>query len=430
MKRMIFYHIEKCAGTSLYYLIRNFASSNEFLALEQIYTYANEVGIDISALQYERVCRAKVIHDPFCVIDWKSELSNCETVCLFRNPIDRLYSFWMMISSLTESDVSGKSEYALARTAASSGFAWFVNRDNPLLFYHRWNFTTRSLLFGEKALQAKWDSWQFLDDKNFKAQCVAAALRNLDRIDIVGIVEYFDRSMNLLSWILHQPPVTSTQKHNVRGDGRYSDCIGVDAADAVRGFVELDEIIYRAALEKFTQLEQTLPFDNSGIVTAALQARYLEAVREPPQWVHLTMDEALRGRGWHAREVNGSKTARWMGPNNISYLDVRIQKDADLLIRARCTGFLAPEQLDAFSIWVGEYRIETVTWVHLGEFRFFEGVIPLGSLGKGVVLEIVFRCDELRRSPDPQDPRLLGLEFAEVEIGPVNGFIVGAKGTP
>lgn len=167
------------------------------------------------------------------------------------------------------------------------------------------------------------------------------AIQNLDRMDWVGITERFDESILLLCDYFSWPVPKATQRLNVR---QHTKKDTAEPSQSIKDALEFDQAIYEHGVKlldtKLADLNArfehliTDQHDLAHCVNAENTKRWLaQADSARPTEINSTMDEPLRGIGWHEREGVDSKrvprrTSRWTGPGTESTIECLI-KPAD-----------------------------------------------------------------------------------------------------
>jgi len=207
LPRVVFHHVHKCAGTTLLKFLEGTTAPERTAAIERLVGTPDPDGVErIAAL-----LRAEFIHDPFGVHDWKTLLGNAVDVIFLRDPVERLWSEWRMITRWDDDLVAARGDrYRRLRDAARSGFATFLSLPGAAAFG---NAVACHLAFGQPLLD------------EVRAACARAAPipeplvalldQRLAAIDVVGFVEAFDASLHDLVAALGWPPPTALQAHNV-----------------------------------------------------------------------------------------------------------------------------------------------------------------------------------------------------------------------
>ncbi|MFM7520545.1 MAG: hypothetical protein ACKO9B_08765, partial [Planctomycetota bacterium] len=123
LPRVVFHHVHKCAGTTILKFLEGTTSPQRTAAIERLVGDPDPTGADrIAAL-----LRAELIHDPFGVHDWKGLLGNTVDVIFLRDPVERLWSEWRMITRWDDALVAARDDrYRRLRDIARSGFASFL----------------------------------------------------------------------------------------------------------------------------------------------------------------------------------------------------------------------------------------------------------------------------------------------------------------
>ena len=428
VKRFVFHHINKCAGTTLLYALQDKFDHDDCVFMER---YSERLDFDqYDYPEYEEISRARFIHEPSGTRNWKSILPNISTFAMFRDPIDRVYSQWMMIAKWTDEESRNDGRYNIMRETALAGFEQFMTSEDPRVILDRWNSMTAYLLMGDRDISERWVALEGVYNADFAREALDLAIANLEAIDLIGLVEAFDDSYDALGIAFPFVPDGPLQSHNVRGTGGYRRSLDQSARAAAEGSNTLDEVVYAAARNLFSKQMERLAAEFGGDLKAAALQRYEQSLIDAPEWAIVSMGGRLHGFGWHAREVNGAKLSRWIGPRPIATIDVPLKKKGDVFVRARCTAFIDPNQLTAFKMSADGVPLQLTTWVHLDRYRYFEGVISANELRPDSLLRVELDCGFVQLSGNPDDPRELGLEFSEIEVGPASGFCPGAPGTP
>ncbi len=426
--RLVFHHINKCAGTTLLYALRDRFDHDACVFVETYFSRAGFAEFDFP--DFEDVARARFVHEPSGSRDWKTMLANVVSFTMLRDPIDRLYSQWMMIRQWPDAIAAAREGGEALRESARRGFHEFLGNDDRNAILDRWNGMTGYLMLGDREMVELWRALEIIRDEHLARRALDLAIANLERIDILGIVERFEETLEVLALELPFSAGPTVQTHNARGAGGYRAVLDADSLSLVEQSTTLDRRLYEVALARFSEQKKRREAEFGPDLTAAARERYESSFARTPDWALVSMGDALKGSGWQAREVNGAKLSRWIGPRPTAELDVDVAKRGQMMIRARCTGFRDPAQLEQFAMRADGVPLRTETWIHLDRFRYFEAVVDAADLRAGAPLHLEFDCAFTRPAPDPRDPRLLGLEFCEIEIGPLAGFRRGAPGTP
>jgi hypothetical protein len=381
-------------------------------------------------VDYERFANSRFIHEPDLGRNWKDILPNVTSFVMLRDPIDRLYSEWAMVRDWTDREMGDAVDGVRVREIARRGFEEFITSKNDHIFAITWNCLTRRLLLSDRETIIKWDKREGLKKKDFAKHALNVALRHLEQIDHVGLVERFDETIESLAMLIPFTGEGAPQSYNSRGGRAYGHKIDARTLEVAASITELDRIVYNAARRKFeSQMRRLREIHGKDLWTAAKEA-YTRQMVELPSWALISMGSGLRGSGWQAREVNGHKISRWIGPSRYATLDVPINKSDDMLMRIRCTNFLNEDQLSVLRITADDEPLHIESWIYEGRHRYFEARIDASALRNDPILTLGFDCGFVGTSPGRGDPRVLGLEFAELEIGPISGFNRGRPGTP
>lgn len=420
--RLVFHHINKCAGTTLLYFLGNFYPKQDHVMLEQL-------NLSETFADHNILARARFIHDPFGHADWKQYLTSVQTLVFLRDPIDRLVSDWMMVAAWTDDLVAGNPENEAIREVARQGLLPYLVSPLPGISLFRWNSMTRHMLMGDAELSPRWAALEAQYNPVLAARALDSAVSNLGTIDFIGLVEDFDASVARFCLTYGIDPTLEIQSHNSRGGRHYRDTLTAEELATAEAATTLDRALYQAGLDRYrAQVARSAATHGADSVAKAV-LRAEKKLSEPPEWVVCAMGEALNGCGWHGSENNPPKLSRWIGPHPTAMIRIRVQKAGRMMIRIACTSFRDPAQLDALRLTADGAPVPLTRWVHLEQVHFFEGQIDADQLKPDDLLRLAFDCGFVCETGNPDDPRLLGLEFTEIEVGPVGRFRLGRPGT-
>lgn len=282
------------------------------------------------------------------------------------------------------------------------------------------------------------------------------ALESLDHFAFIGLVERFQDSLFLLSYIFGWRPIMNTRKENANQikngrnsqEKRYADRLSPATLQLIQENTQLDQQLYDYANQifgdRFTQMIEDLqqqhphlistPFTppSPELLTAQLEKHYQQRYRKlnipTTQTYHYNFAQALRGSGWQRREQpTEGLTYRWTGPDTISTLDLPTATDQDLILEFRviCTDYTAPDILNSLTVTVNDTAI-LLKILHFDPVtRLFQGTIPKSihqpSFDSSFI-RLIFRVNRVVafRSLNLLDPdtRSVGVAINEVQVFP------------
>ena len=422
MPRVVFHHINKCAGTSLLKYLQNYFPSNDCIYLEEHSKWLGAGSINIDP---NRLARARFIHDPFGSCYWSEKLSNIATLCFLRDPLDRTLSNWWMMHRWTDDEIEVIPNGELIRDLARNDpYAFFTNpQSRPL----NWNQITAHLACSPNEIQ-KASSSGSLDSKEFRSFILKRAEKMLRSLSFIGFQEDFERSLSALQLWLSLPS-DKPQPMNIHASKHQKPTLSADALEAANKLIDLDNIIVSIARELYEEQMEKFQKGYGSDFQRAAEHSYRKSLVSPSGWVIIDMSQPLNGAGWHCREQNTYKFSRWIGPTPKATIDIPIKKDRDLVVRFRVTNILAARQADELTLRVDNYLATLNRWLESTFVVVFEAVIPQKELDHSSdILHLTFDCVETVTVSG--DNRKLGLEICEIEVGPSNVFMPSAPGTP
>ncbi|MBX9447365.1 sulfotransferase family 2 domain-containing protein [Dickeya chrysanthemi] len=424
MPRIVFHHINKCAGTSLLKYLQNLFPSDECIYLEEHFDWMN---VGDSELDPNRLARARFIHDPFGSWYWSEKISNVATICFLRDPLDRVVSNWWMVHRWTDEEVAVIPDGELIRDLARHDQVAFFS--HPQCQYINWNQITCQLACAPGEYRQAWQTGS-PNNPDFRAFVRQRAEKTLRSLSFIGFQEDFKRSLSALQLWLSLPP-DQPQPLNIHASKQQKPSLSEEAIAAANQLIDLDREIVAIARELYDEqmarFEATYGMD----FASAAEDNYHKALIRPAGWTVVDMSQPLNGTGWHCREQNERKFSRWMGPTPTATIDIPFRKDRDLLVRFRVTNILSARQVDELTLKVDDYAALLHQWSESTFVVVFDAVIPQQELNHANdILRLTIDCAETITMTTPGDGRQLGLEICEIEVGPSDAFILQAPGTP
>ncbi|GAB4376738.1 MAG: hypothetical protein Kow00121_24380 [Elainellaceae cyanobacterium] len=295
---------------------------------------------------------------------------------------------------------------------------------------------------------------RFSLDNLSPAEILDVAKESLDRFAFVGLVERFQDSLFLLSYIFGWKPIINSRKENAAKSKKSLDEIPSSTIDIIRENTLLDAELYEYAREiferRFAEMTQNLvehyaapiglelsPADAptqdqyARLLDYHYQQRFVQSESTASTSYVYDFCLPLRGSGWQRRECPGTKeqhlTYRWTGPGTVSTLDlpVKVDIDADFLMEFRliCPQVTPPDILNSLEVKVNGQPI-AIDILHSDQgTRFFQGVVPRGLLNPDrPFTECTFTVNRVRplneSNPLSTDNRPVGLAFNFVQMFP------------
>lgn len=296
---------------------------------------------------------------------------------------------------------------------------------------------------------------QFDLDDLTPEEILEVAKKSLDRFAFVGLVERFQDSLFLLSYIFGWKPIINTRKENAAKSKKSLDEIPASTIDVIKENTRFDAELYQYAKEifeiRFSQMTQDLlkqcgsdcgldpsitteqnltDIQFSQLLDIHYQQRFLAL--EKPASTSYVYDFCLplRGSGWQRREhPTNQPLYRWIGPSTTATLDlpVKVDIDTDFLMEFRivCPQVTPPDILDSLVVEVNRQPIEIATLFSDRGSRLLQGAIPKGILqSRSPFTECTFKVNRVTslNANNPLDPdtRPFGIALNFVQMFPVN----------
>ncbi|WPD73941.1 sulfotransferase family 2 domain-containing protein [Dickeya fangzhongdai] len=426
MPRVVFHHIDKCAGTSLLKYLQNFFPSDECIYLEE---HTDWMGAGDIELDPNRLARARFIHVPFSSRIWPDHISNAATLCFLRDPLDRLVSNWWMVHRWTDEEAAAFPDGELIRDLARNNPALFFSSNHPQCQYLNWNRISRHLACAPHEYREVWRA-DALDSKDFRAFIRQRAEKTLRSLSFIGFKEDFGRSLSALQLWLALPP-DRPQPLNIHASDQQKPNLSEEAIAAANRMIDIDQEIVAIARELYDEQMARFQATYGVDFASAAEDNYRKALIRPAGWTVVDMSQPLNGTGWHCRERNDRKFSRWIGPTPTATIDIPFRKDRDILVRFRVTNILSTRQVDELTLKVDDYAATLHRWSESTFVVVFDALIPQQELNQSNdILRLTIDCAETIIMDTSNDGRQLGLEICEIEVGPSDAFILQSPGTP
>lgn len=279
-------------------------------------------------------------------------------------------------------------------------------------------------------------------------ETLTLAKESLDNFAFVGLVERFQDSLFLLSYILGWKPILNSRKENAAKKKKSFDEISPETLEIIKANSLLDLELYGYAKDifetRFNEMVQKLIAQHgtsadtaenisSDRLMALLELHYEQRYREldltPSSTLLYDFGQALRGMGWQRRECppSGPPAYRWTGPGTVSTLDLPqiAPPDADFLLEFRVisTQATAPDILKSLAVSVNQHPIRLTTLHSDRGVRLFQGrVSPTMLKSDRPFTEVKFEVDRVTslNAVNPLDPdtRLVGVALNYVQLFP------------
>ncbi|MGJ3248883.1 MAG: sulfotransferase family 2 domain-containing protein [Elainellaceae cyanobacterium] len=286
-------------------------------------------------------------------------------------------------------------------------------------------------------------------------ELLAIAKQRLDEFAFVGLVEHFQDSILLLSYIFGWYPFDPVERLNTAPQRRRQADVPPDILDEARELNRLDMELYDYATHlfkrSFQQMVQTLmpdarhhlditsdiTNDNEGGATVDglipslirhYERRFVEET-SPQMSVDFVASQPIHGHGWHQREGDNQHVIpfRWTGPTTTSTLDFRVQNAAPLVIRFWIINSVLPDHLDnlltSLDISANHQRLSLHAILVRETLTILQSSIQSDHFGDTCdVIRLTFKVPETRapQSLDTNnlDTRQVGVALHRVQMFP------------
>lgn len=293
-------------------------------------------------------------------------------------------------------------------------------------------------------------------DKLSVSETLDLAKTSLDEFGFVGLVERFQDSLFLLSYIFGWKPILNSRRENAAKVKKPVNEIPESTLEVIRANSQLDAELYDYARQIFEQrfaemqrdllhrfgdrvVPELMPMIDdptlklttaqlSQLVELHYDERYRRQNPDPAERYFYDFNQPLRGDGWQRREypLNDMASYRWIGPNPVATLDipVAIDQDAYLEFQLICTTATLPEILNSLSLKVNGQSVPQSLLQGDQDRRLMIAFLPQSVLRSSrpfTHLEFQVGRTLALNSIDPKNPdtRAVGLAFNLFQIYPV-----------
>ncbi|MEJ6781968.1 sulfotransferase family 2 domain-containing protein [Aminobacter sp. Piv2-1] len=230
MRRALFLHTQKTAGTSIQQIAR------DLYGAVNVTSHAGYEELGVSGCQ-----RIDFVSGHFGYEFAEPLMSGRYSFTFLRDPIERILSLY----SFSAGRPAGESPfYDVAREEGLEAFLRLAHRPEPIYREMFWNHQTWQLAYGRGAEFAG-KSARVLDEFD-GADMLAMAKRHLSRFNFVGLVEQFDEDAATIFRALGAERVQMTRA-NASANRPGPDSLPLSTMDLLHEMTDLDMELYRYA---------------------------------------------------------------------------------------------------------------------------------------------------------------------------------------
>ncbi len=272
------------------------------------------------------------------------------------------------------------------------------------------------------------------------------ARTSLDDFGFVGLVERFQDSLFLLSYIFGWKPILNTRRENASKVKKPVNEIPESTLEVIRQNSQLDAQLYQHAQavfeQRFAAMQQDLlakygeqvvpelmsqadPQLSTSQLAKLLEKHYDQRYRElnptPAPSFYYDFNQPLRGDGWQRREypLHETTSYRWIGPAPEATIDIPVATDTDALLEFQiiCTTATLPDIVNSLSLEVNQQPVTLGVLQGDQDYRALQAYVPKAILQSDrPFTNLRFKVSQTLalNSINPKNPdvRLVGLAFS------------------
>jgi hypothetical protein len=396
-KPFLFIHIRKAAGMSLRGLLANVFPVNRVLFQAHSVSGPQEPGNAIFVTGHVGFDYAQRFAIPPTIFATMREpVSRCLSAYHFFRNNDEHF-FRTLAPDLSDAEYRNRRRFT--DRARRLDMLRFLVEEEALARPWLSNVQTRQLA----------GSWcaGFADDD---PRLLQAALANLGKCDLAGIVERLDDTLRLLGRMMNWGRIGPLQHLNSTIRPEAAD-IDLRCLEILRSWNVLDLHLYEEACRLFDMKLRAV--DNKSVDSAAPDPAWLVDGKE------FTPDMPIRGYGWHERECH---QGRWLCWNSAAtaILDVGLSKFRSSRFRCLLSHVISQSALDKLQISLNAVPLTLQKREAEGGI-LLEGAVPEKALSASPRLaRITFDCPVMQRpcdiNPYSTDSRSMGVAVGWLRI--------------
>lgn len=446
-EKLYFLHIQKTAGTTFYFTLDEKFDPEDICPTRFWRQFLKLAKHDLRQLRQYRLFRG---HFGYTIPQFLRKPPVCLTV--LRDPIQRSISHY---EHIRREPKDRRHKLVRGQNMDLKAFAQHPETRLAIL-----NLQTRSISFdlGMKQIRkirgfaARGVLGTVIEERSDE-EMLAIAKTRIDEFPFVGLVERFQDSLFLLSYVFGWYPIRQTRALNAAPKKISKSDLSADVLDLLYDCNRLDLELYDYAKTKFDQqfnlmLKELWATygDRPGEPAPAevddetlfhwLVKHYEERTSRRSVKLHEAIDfpfsKAISGSGWHLREGSGSgwhlpgglheggTPFRWTGPGTSSTLDFPLAKQSDLTLKLRIINAAALDILESLSLSVNDHPIELETILQQGNLAVLQALIPKSALvSDRNFTRLTFSVNRTAvLNPGSRDSRWVGLAFHRLQLCP------------
>lgn len=327
---------------------------------------------------------------------------------ILREPLERSLSAFSYFASWSDGQCERNRqrfppEVAEARIrfrdqARQHGLSGLIANDPETAQRFLSNVQTRALLSGPiSVLPAE------LSQDHFRE-----AQANLERCDIVGLCERLDDTMRLVERHFGWEDLTPLPRLNVTPRRLRVGDLDSSTRSILQEWNQLDSNLYEFARVRFERQLQQLSADNSRTPSSLAL----------PNAETFSLEQALSGHGWHAREWFGDKRILWSHSDQDAWLNLSVPPYVPRWFHARIARVVHPSVVQGLRVWVNDRELN-LSRRNEGKVTLLDAPIPIEALSTGRV-RVCFRTAQAFRpcdvTPGNLDDRFLGIALESLRL--------------
>lgn len=394
MRKTVFHHIPKTGGTTMISILNQQVNVDE-IASNKLFGMP-AILVNKSQPKFKDLKNFPLIHGHFDATLFDEGFNDHFRFTILRRPIKRLYSLFNDWKNKSESDLAGAHDCELV-------IAEKAKKMDLYTFLEEMDFPEKTLFDNATVRQLSGKLKKFkIEEEDYDL-----AVKNLESMDFVCLLELFDLSLHFLFQELDIKSPNLIPKLNYRNYDR-----DLEINDKIKDACYWDEKLYRIGISLFHEKTKKIIHDS--------KPKPIISIPKVDQ-MDFKMSMGLKGVNWHEREgVGTDKVWRWTGPNRKSSFDINLNKNSkNYTIKIKIISVIDQEIVNNLNLYFNDNPIPwKLVGVEDGEQVIVGHIDPklIHDNDDKIEIEVPYTISHHEVDPTIIDKRKKGVAITEISI--------------